>query len=72
MKLELDIITRATSGDPGAIQDILQYYDHYIDALSVYEVEDKNGVIHRRVDPDMKSELQCKLIEAIKKWKALI
>lgn len=72
MDLELDVISRATCGDPEAIQDILQYYDAYIDALSAYEFEDENGFIQRRVDPDVKSELQCKLIEAIKKWKELI
>lgn len=72
MNLNFDLISRATSGDPQAIQDILQYYDHYIDALSAYEFEDKNGVTQRQIDPDIKAELQCKLIEAIKKWKELI
>ncbi|MGI6181785.1 MAG: helix-turn-helix domain-containing protein [Agathobaculum sp.] len=72
MKLDLSTISRATDGDSQAIQAILQYYDDYIDALSAYEYEDKDGVIHRKVDPDMKAELQCKLIEAIKKWQELI
>jgi hypothetical protein len=72
MKLNLDLISRAANGDSQAIQAVLQYYDNYIDALSAYEFEDKDGVFKRKVDPDMKAELQCKLIEAIKKWQELI
>jgi len=72
MGLNLDLINRATNGDSQAIQAILQYYDDYIDALSAYEFEDEDGVVHRKIDQDIKAELQCKLIEAVKKWKELI
>lgn len=72
MQLDLGIISRAANGDSQAIQAILLYYDDYIDALSAYEFEDEGGVTHRKVDPDIKAELQCKLIEAIKKWRELI
>ena len=48
MKLDLDMISRATNGKPGAMQNILQYYDHYIDALSAYEFEDENGFTQRQ------------------------
>lgn len=72
MNLSYELICKATQGDPQALNDILHYYDHYIDSLCAYEIADENGIVRREIDYDMKAKLQLKLIEAIKKWKALI
>ncbi len=71
-ELNYDLICRAVKGCPEALEEVLLYYDHYIDALSAYEIKDENGVVHRKIDPDMKAEIQCRLIAAIKKWRELI
>lgn len=72
MNLSYELICKATQGDPQALDEILRYYDHYIDALCAYEITDGNGIVRREIDYDMKAKLQLKLIEGIKKWKSLI
>lgn len=72
MKLDYDLICRATQGDTQALNDILLYYDHYINSLCAYEIREKNGVVRREIDLDMKIKLQLRLVDAIKKWKELI
>lgn len=71
-ELNYNLIRKAVNGCPEALKDILLYYDNYIDALSAYEVEDEDGVVHRKIDPDMKAEIQFRLIEAIKKWREIL
>jgi len=72
LKLDYTLISKAVKGDPEALKDILLYYDSYIDALSAYEFKDEEGVVHRKIDPDTKLEIQFRLTEAIKKWRKLI
>jgi hypothetical protein len=71
-KLNHDLICKAVDGDSEALKDILQYYDTYINSLATYESFDENGKIYRTLDEDMKARLQCKLIEAIQKWREKI
>jgi hypothetical protein len=68
-ELNYDLICKAVNGDPEALDAILQYYDTYINALVAYEAIDEDGKIYMALDEDMKARLQCKLIEAIKKWR---
>ncbi len=68
-KLNYDLICKAVDGDPEALNTILKYYDTYINALVTYDSFDENGNIFKGRDEDMKARLQCKLIEAIKKWR---
>jgi hypothetical protein len=72
MKLDYDLICKATQGNHQALNDVLRYYDHYIDALCAYEIKDENGIVRREIDIDMKIKLQLKLADEIKKWKELI
>lgn len=67
-----DLISKAVQGDSAALKDILLYYDDYLNALSTYEFRDEGGIIRRKVDLDMKSEIQFRLIDAIRKWRELI
>lgn len=71
-ELNYDLICKAVNGDPKALDAILRYYDTYINSLVAYEAIDENGQIYTALDEDMKVRLQCKLIEAIKKWREKI
>lgn len=72
MKLDYALISKAVQGDPKALKEILLYYDSYIDSLSAYVFKDEVGVVHKKIDPDMKLEIQFRLTEAIKRWRELI
>lgn len=72
MKLTYDSIRKATKGDNQAMDDILRYYDHYIDSLCAYEITDDNNIARIEIDYDIKAKLQLKLIEAVKKWRKFI
>lgn len=68
MKMSLDIIHAAKSGDPTAIKQILAQYDSYINTLSEVDELDEKGNTVRRFDPDVKHELQQALILALGKF----
>lgn len=72
-ELSSDLIERAVVGEPEAVEKILHIYDKYINAIVSYEVKDAYGNIIRRIDEDMKIQIQMKLIESIQtKWRNLI
>ena len=68
----IDLIERARSGDAEALADILKHYDARITALATYDTVDAEGRPRRRLDEDMKAEIQMTLIYAIKNWRELI
>jgi hypothetical protein len=68
----IDLIERARSGDAEALADILKHYDARITALATYDAVDAEGRFRKRLDEDMKAELQMTLIYAIKNWRELI
>ena len=68
MKMSLDIIRAAKSGDPTAIKQILAQYDSYINTLSEVDELDEKGNTVRKFDPDVKHELQQALILALDKF----
>ena len=72
IRLTYDLIIKAVHGDKGALEDVLIYFDSYITALSTFYVVDKKGEKTRRVDLDVKAEIQTKFIIAIQKWKAVL
>lgn len=71
-ELTLDLIERARAGDEEAPSFILKYYNRIILAKATYTVYDKEGVAHRKIDEDMKAQLQMTLVYAIKNWRELI
>lgn len=71
-ELTHDLIRRAVSGNAEAVEEILRFYDGYINTLATYEAIDESGEIHKVIDEDVKIQLQCRLIEGIKKWKVVI
>lgn len=70
-KLTYDLICAAVRGDLQAQEQILIYYDEYINSLASVEDEKENGEKIRYVDEDVKAQIQLRLLEATKKWRAV-
>lgn len=63
--LPLAVIEAARAGDAGAVEQVLQYYNGYINKLCTRTLYDLDGSPRVRVDEYMKRRLQSKLIRAI-------
>ncbi len=73
LKLTYELIQKAVHGDKAALEDILLYYDSYINSVVTVEKALPSGEIIEEVDEDMKIQVQMHLVEAIqKKWRELI
>lgn len=51
------------------MEEILRFYDDYINALATVKGEDAQGKTYRYIDEDLKARIQLKLIKAIPKWR---
>lgn len=63
--LPLAVIEAARTGDAGAVEQVLQYYNGYINKLCTRTLYDDCGQLHVCVDEYMKHRLENKLIYAI-------
>ena len=63
--LPLAVIEAARAGDAGAVEQVLQYYNGYINKLCKVQLYDENGYPHVCLDEAMKRRLEIKLIHAI-------
>ena len=63
----LSVIEAARAGEADAMEQILQYYDGYINKLCLRTIIDESGQTHKQVDPYMKGRLQSKVMQAITK-----
>ena len=63
--LPLAVSDAARAGDADAVQQVLRYYEGYINKLCTRTVYDENGCPHTCLDEYMKSRLENKLIRAI-------
>ena len=63
--LPLAVIEAARAGDAGAVEQVLQYYNGYINKLCTRTLYDDCGQLHVCVDEYMKHRLENKLIYAI-------
>ena len=63
--LPLAVIEAARAGDAGAVEQVLQYYNGYINKLCTRTLYDLDGTPRVRVDEYMKRRLQSRLIRAI-------
>ena len=68
MNLSVEDIIAASQGDKAALERVLQFYDPYISHFSLEEILDSIEGGQRVIDNDTKSQLQCKLLEAIRKF----
>ena len=67
--LTYELICAAVNGEKTALEEILRFYDDYINALATVKGEDAQGKTYRYIDEDLKSRIQLKLIKAIPKWR---
>lgn len=63
--LPLAVIEAARAGDAGAVEQVLQYYNGYINKLCTRTLYDPDGQPRIRVDEYMKRRLEIKLIHSI-------
>ncbi|MDY4172915.1 MAG: helix-turn-helix domain-containing protein [Evtepia sp.] len=63
--LPLSVIDAARAGDAGAMEQILSYYNGYINKLCTRTLYDNYGQPYTGVDEYMKRRLENKLIYAI-------
>lgn len=70
-KLTYMLICAAVNGDSDAQNELLAYYEEYINTLSTVEELMEDGQVRRYIDEDIKAQIQMKLLEATLKWKAL-
>lgn len=71
-ELNYDLIKRAVSGEPEALEKVLRIYEPYHTSLVTRERVGADGRIHREVDEDKKIQLQMHFVIAIQKWRKLI
>ena len=65
--LPLSVIEAAHAGDAMAMEQVLRYYECYINKLCTRTLYELDSTPHVRVDEYMKHRLQNKLIRAILK-----
>lgn len=70
-KLTYELIRAAVAGEPQAQEDILNYYDEYINSLAMVEEEQEDGQKVCYIDEDLKAQIQLSLIETTRKWRAI-
>ena len=63
--LPLSVIDAARDGDSQAVEQVLRYYEGYINKLCARTLYDPDGQPHVRVDEYMKRRLEIKLIHSI-------
>ena len=63
--LPLAVIEAACTVDAGPVEQVLQYYNGYINKLCTRTLYDENGYPHVCLDEAMKRRLEIKLIHAI-------
>ncbi len=63
--LPLVVIEAARAGDAGAMEQVLRYYNGYINKLCIRTLYDDYGQPYTGVDEYMKRRLENKLIYAI-------
>ena len=63
--LPMPVIEAARAGDAEAVEQVLRYYEGYINKLCTRTLYDKYGYPHECVDEHMKHLLEIKLIHAI-------
>lgn len=70
--LSLDLIKRAIAGEEEALLTLLRRYDAEITHWATIEEPDSEGHYIKRLDEDLKAEIQERYIRAIRNWRELI
>lgn len=69
--LTLDLIRRAVRGEKEATLLLLKRYDAKITREATIEEKDRDGNTVKRVDEDIKAEIQMRYVKAIRNWREL-
>lgn len=64
-----EVMVAATMGDPVAAEQVLRYFDGYIDRLCTHHFVDEVGRVTYGVDTARKTQLQGKLLAAMMRFK---
>lgn len=64
-----EVMVAATMGDPVAAEEVLKYFDGYIDHLCTHPFIDETGRFSYGVDTTRKTQLQGKLLTAMMRFK---
>ena len=56
--LTYELICAAVNGEKTALEEILRFYDDYINALATVKGEDAQGKTYRYIDEDLKARLE--------------
>ena len=67
--LSEETIRKAISGDSGAIEQVLNYYDPYIENLCKEVKTRPDGTKETVVNGDMRQQVICKLLEELPNFK---
>lgn len=68
--ISYETMLAAMDGDPVAAENILAYFDGYIDRLCTHAFVDETGRVTYDVDTQRKTYLQGRLLAAILRYKA--
>lgn len=63
--LTYEIIKAAVAGEKWATEQILRYYDSYIEELATVKEKQPDGSVKTYVDEDLKQSIILKLLEEI-------
>ena len=63
--MSYEVIVSAVSGDPIAMEEVLAYFDGYIDQLCTHAFLDELGRVEYGADTLRKTQLQGKLLAAM-------
>jgi hypothetical protein len=63
--LPVPVVLAAVSGDPDAINTVLNHYRGYINVLSTKRLYDEYGNAYLAVDEELRHELETRLIAKI-------
>lgn len=68
-EMSYEVMACAVSGDPIAMQEVLDYFDGYINRLCTHAYLDEMGHADYGVDTTWKTQLQGKLLVAMLRFK---
>lgn len=67
--LPFETIKAATEGDILAVNEVLMYYEGYINKLSKRKIYDECGGVHYIVDETLRNRLKARLLQTVLKFK---
>lgn len=67
--MSYEVMASAVSGDPVAIEKVIDYFDGYMDQLCTHAFLDESGRVEYGVDTLRKTQLRGKLLRAILRFK---